>query len=670
MSSNRAVIDQPGLRILLIGLIISLFIGLVVRSQLRPSKIAERIYPFISQLNTSDPASVVDFERAEVRLSDWGLPRPFLIIHNLRYSKNINSCRSEQIQIHQVAIPIPIKFLFSRDLILKTVSFSNVEWRLPRTDDCELKTEILSKPSNENESASGNNLEVEEVSAIYYRHFQNIHNIVENLRIDRFRIIHPSDSSKNFELRNVAMNMSQNDSQSRGIVSAQLFAAPDRQTHSLLFRSDVSGEVVFYPADLKRSTFQIAFDGRLIDRPVQLKMIYNPESNSLDVKGRVQSILIRRLISLYQQLPANLDWMRQLNDFALSGEIDFSFSLIKKNWTRQLISNVSLKFGESSIELSDADLLKWLGTQRFQLTLVAAQVELRHFLKSLQKGLGQIHILNPGVFSGLIELSNFGDLQTSGVIRNVEFEFSNRAQKKLQIIDSMNARLSYSEGKTNIKISDLTIGSRRVTGSIQLKLDESNQTKKLEIQGELKGPILSPESWGFLTGKEQDLELLLRFKILPDGTEAIHIQSEKLDLYGFEFEKPSIDVLYDQQLRPKMVKGSIKGIEAIESFDDSDEKPLQFLFVNQLAKDLEVLPPVKALGVEFQYLFEPSFQLQINSFTSPKFLRSVKQVGKRKSSGIWTIETNVRSDSGQKTLIYDLDFSIEKFSKTILKPEN
>ena len=495
MSSNRAVIDQPGLRILLIGLILSLFIGLVVRSQLRPSKIAERILPFFSQLNKSDPDSAVDFERAEIRLSDWGLPRPFLIIHNLRYSKNINSCRSEQVQIYQVAIPIPIKLLFSRNLILKTISLSNVEWRLARTDSCETKiesakTDKVGAAFSESEALAANKSGTEDINAIYYRYFQQIHNVVENLRIDRFRIIHPVDASKNFELRNVAMSFSEGSSQSRGTVSAQLFAAPDRQTHSLLFRSDVSGEVVFYPAEIKQSTFQISFDGRLIDRPVQMKMFYNPETKSLDVKGRVQSILIRRLIGLYQELPGNLDWMNQLNDFALSGEIDFSFSLTKKIWTKQLISNVSLRFGESSIELSDADLLKWLGSQRFQLTLVAAQVELRHFLKSLQKGLGQVHVLNPGVFSGLIELSNFGDLQTSGVIRNVEFEFSNRSLKKLQVIDSMNARLSYSEGKTYIKISDLTIGNRRVNGSIQLRLDESNPAKKIGYSRGTKRPTI------------------------------------------------------------------------------------------------------------------------------------------------------------------------------------
>ena len=104
--------------------------------------------------------------------------------------------------------------------------------------------------------------------------------------------------------------------------------------------------------------------------------------------------------------------------------------------------------------------------------------------------------------------------------------------------------------------------------------------------------------------------------------------------------------------------------------EESDEKPIQFLLISQLAKDLDVIPPIKAQGIEFQYMFEPSFQLQISSFSSPKFLRSVKQLGKRKFTNVWTIDSIVRSDSGQKQFVYELDFSSDKISANLAKQEN
>lgn len=660
MSSDRAVIDQPGMRIFILGLAFAVFVGLVIRSQLRPTKIAERINPLLQKINSNESGTILDFDHAEIRLSDWGLPRPILIVHNLRYSRNLNSCRAEQVQVRQVAIPIAISHLFSPELVMNTISLSDVEWRLPRTGRCQNsdgRTAEVSEPLLIETQSEGLQEDHLPSRANYFKYFKQIQSVTQSLRINRFRIIHAVDPTKNFELRNISLGFKNQGDQSVGLFNAQIFAVPDPITGALLFRSDISGEAIANPTQIQNSTLQINFDGRLIDRPVQFKIIYSAASDSLDLKGSLKSILIKRLLGLYQELPPNLNWMQQLNEFSLSSELDFSYSLLKRNWTKQLLSNVSLRHSDSSIELNDADLLKWLSKNRFELTLVAAQVNLKTFVKTFERGLGQVHVLNPGLFSGLIEISNFGDLTSTGVIRNVEFEFSNNSRKKIQIIDSMNARLEYSNSKTQIRISDLTTGSRRVSGAVQIKMDESENSKRLEIQGELKGPLLKSDSWKFLTGKDQDVDTLIRFKLMPDGSEVLAVQADKVELYGVELEKPSFEIVFDRELRPKQVKGIVRSATLLALLDEAEEKPLQMAFMTQLTRDLNVAPPIRAQGIDFSYTFTPQYQLQIQSFSNQKNIKSLRQIGQLKNLNVWTIESTLKTDVGLKQFNYDLNFA-------------
>ena len=106
---KRAVIDQAGLKIILIGLIIAIFFGLIFKSQVRPSVVSERLQKTLDVLKRD---LNVDFESAEVKLSDWGLPRATVEITGLRLSPVIQNCQNNQIYIEKLSIPLNFNLIF------------------------------------------------------------------------------------------------------------------------------------------------------------------------------------------------------------------------------------------------------------------------------------------------------------------------------------------------------------------------------------------------------------------------------------------------------------------------------------------------------------------------------------------------------------------------------
>ena len=82
---SRSVIDQSGFRIFFIGIVISLIFGLAIKSQISQKRIQSILQQSLSHL---DKDFIIDFKSAEVKLSSWGLPSPFLEITQIRLSPN------------------------------------------------------------------------------------------------------------------------------------------------------------------------------------------------------------------------------------------------------------------------------------------------------------------------------------------------------------------------------------------------------------------------------------------------------------------------------------------------------------------------------------------------------------------------------------------------------
>ena len=121
---SRAVIDQAGFRICFVGIVISLCLGLAIKSQISAKRIEAVIQESVSRL---DPDFIIDFKSAEVRLSKWGLPLPFLEISQIRMSPKKSVCQDSQIFIEKLVVPLSLVSLLTSKSLVTEISASSVE---------------------------------------------------------------------------------------------------------------------------------------------------------------------------------------------------------------------------------------------------------------------------------------------------------------------------------------------------------------------------------------------------------------------------------------------------------------------------------------------------------------------------------------------------------------
>ena len=109
---SRAVIDQPGFRVSLVGMALSLFIGLAIQTQISDTRVQKYLSHSIDRLQKD---FIVDFGSAQISLSRWGLPLPYLHIHKIRLSPKNNLCQSSQIYIDALEVPFSLGIIFGNN---------------------------------------------------------------------------------------------------------------------------------------------------------------------------------------------------------------------------------------------------------------------------------------------------------------------------------------------------------------------------------------------------------------------------------------------------------------------------------------------------------------------------------------------------------------------------
>ena len=140
---RRAVIDQPGIRISFIGVVLGLFLGLALRSQISDNKIEQLLNKSVERLQNE---FVIDYGQARLNLSQWGLPFPVLEVSHIRLSPKGVSCQNSQIFVEELEIPVSFSAIFGLSSKVPKIRLSNVELRVGDAEKC-LQSKDTEKPA-------------------------------------------------------------------------------------------------------------------------------------------------------------------------------------------------------------------------------------------------------------------------------------------------------------------------------------------------------------------------------------------------------------------------------------------------------------------------------------------------------------------------------------------
>ncbi len=549
---KRAVIDQAGLKIIFIGLIIAIFFGLIFKSQVRPSVVSERLQKTLDVLKRD---LNVDFESAEVKLSDWGLPRATVEITGLRLSPVIQNCQNNQIYIEKLSIPLNLNLIFSKNKKnqgINTLRASLIEIRVDRLSHCFKRNET----SSENAAASSSATEPIEVSATpedkqtALNRFFNQSTTLKEVSIDRLRLIAPEVFKLPVDLNAVQLNVNSSEEQINTIdLQAQMLSFKDTTKNFYLLKSEINLKAQADPEN-NHIDLRLKTNGLLIDRPFSFDVRYDQKNNSLEYIGEIKNVSAKAFLQMYQLLDNRpLGFKTSAFGFAaLTGYMSGEYFLDpdKSEKSNLVLKNLQMIANSGLLTVSEINFYNLKEGLFKPFDLYFNNINMSDMF-----GLSGDHRLGlsfeeAGFLSGSLSVLNRNDIRLKALVEKSLLIFSNQGRRAVQSFDSYNLLGSYRDSKQSLQLNDFVRGENKIKGYIRYsqKNQESEKTTK-ELEVNLSGLIFSEDVFELYTGQKQETEVSWKLQSDLASSVASQIEFKSVKFKNIQLKNYQINIVKD-----------------------------------------------------------------------------------------------------------------------------
>ena len=541
---RRAVVDQAGLRVVMIGLILSLFIGLIFKSQIRSSVVKSRLQQSIVRLQKDIN---IDFESVEVRLSEWGIPRPVIEIRGVRISPLKANCQENQIYIDTLSFPLSFNLLFSKEKVISTVRVSLLEVRTKNTRQCFAK--------NNNEDAIANRVvmsAVSQSSPVIVKTEEKRNEAVEKLRnfkshlneikIDRLRVIaiDKMNTAVDFNAVQVLFKY-ENEKLNELSIQSQLSAFKEAEKSYYLFKSDLK----FYIKLEDKPSINAELKGLVVDRPFHLKLKNDLQKNSLQFLGELSGISLKAINYIVKAERPQAEVFDFLSGSSMTGYMTGEYFIDNRHYEINF-KDIKILVGGGVAEIND---IYVLGKMDEKAQIRPFDVQLSHIELTKILSHSTFHnirpsIQNAGYISGLVQFTDVNHFKVKSLIEKTSFLFSNKGERVPQIFDSFNLHASVDPQKITLNINDFILDTRKIHGFLKYSHQTASGDKSLSV--DLEGRLLTPETVKLFTGKASDPEIRLLFTTDLKNQLKGRASINKISIQQFDVTKLNLE--YDKNL--------------------------------------------------------------------------------------------------------------------------
>lgn len=572
---RRAVVDQAGLRVVVIGLILSLFIGLIFKSQIRSSVVKARLQQSILRLQKDIN---IDFESVEVRLSEWGIPRPVIEIRGVRISPLKATCQENQVYIENLSFPLSFNLLFSKEKVISTVRISLLEVRTKNTRLCFSKGE--SKPSQDSTSqavtmASPKEIE-KDVTVAKNDAFVKLRNFKSHLnevKIDRLRVIavDKMNTAVDFSAVQILFKYEGEKLNELGI-SGQLLAFKETDKSYYLLKSDIKFSVKLE----EKMIVNAELKGLVMDRPFQLKIRNDEQKNSIQFLGEIEGISLKAINYIVKTERPQTEVFDFLSGSSMTGYLTGEYFLSDRHYEID-IKDLKILVGGGIAEIND---IYVSGTMDEKAQVKPFDVQLSHIELTkilLHKTFDNIRpsIQNAGYISGLIQFTGVERFKVKSLIEKTSFVFSNKGERVSQVIDSFNFHASIDPHKLGLSINEFILDSQKIQGAVKYSHQYESDDKTLSV--DLEGRLLKPETVKLFTGTAAEPQIKLLFTTDLKNNLKGSANIDKFTIHQFELSKFYLD--YEKNL---LLKNEIYNLKAagltVSTSDNPQTSHLNILF--------------------------------------------------------------------------------------------
>ncbi|MDG0816366.1 AsmA family protein [Bdellovibrio svalbardensis] len=533
-SDKNLVTEQPGMRVLVIGLAVSFFLGYIAKSMLSPARVAARIEKAASHIHKDVK---VTFDSAQVSLSNGILPRFSVVITKVQLESTEACWMSPLLEIDELRLPISFWGVLTGTSLIKKVETDNVVLTLRgNLKDCEKKTEVAKQEVATTTSPL--------VSLSPNEQAQKYKNAVSELTIQNFKILlneypqYPSEfldfaiKVKSFEPKVIE-------------VTAKTHLLRDEQYGDYLSHANLFIEYKESP----EPQVQAHFFGNWREGHYSMIGNYTIADHLLNVETDLKHIPLSQVLSLMQTY--NLA-SKELNGkqvwISANGRMTADVRKIKEAPVEVKNFRVEGDLGEMSSEQITFTSLEPLRYKPIGIDVKRMHVgRLLNFLNRQQshKILGDL-----GSFSGRAEIRSEKSIRLTGEHTGLEFIFSNKGQRELQVIDRMLGDINLEGDYWTFQVKRVEPRGGNFLGAVTLKADRD--FKEVDLKAHIDEMTLAPQVQKLMTnGGEIGIASLNADAKISDGNLAYLkglLRIEKMSVEGMDFGKTrgEFDFLHNQ----------------------------------------------------------------------------------------------------------------------------
>lgn len=550
---SRAVIDQPGIRVVAVGLAISLFLGLALRTQISDTRLKGYLNKAIERLQKD---FILDYEKANVNLSKWGLPFPVLEITNIRLSPKTQNCRNSQIFVDEIEVPISISTLLGINSKIPKIRLRNVELRVDDQDNCfsgATQTVDSEKKPAELTAVTTDTVEVappilasaekpKNTNAVNEVFQRNTKAELSEVYIEKLKLIFSKKPEQPLVLKQVNVKLDYTEKKLSGLsIKSRVNAIKDSRSDVYFVNADFT--LMAKPLEAGHIDIIASVDGKLLDGDVQLFVHHITGNPKLTFELGVDKVSAKALFPLIssdyqkstsfaQKVPISVSFKNTGEAYlGSSPKVESSFKKILFN-----IESASIRANEVALVYIENKLL----VKPFEVLIDS--LSLTKF-KNSDIFTGRLDSFESlGEVSGRIVYQDENNVRFDGTLKNLEVVFSNRGRRDFQLIDEINFNLKRQTKIYSLDAHSMVVNSEKVGGMLSAVHNLADSSTAANMR--LTGLVLNKKVWEQFTFVEQAPKMNLNwvFKRGNIETHELKLNADSIELPGVLFSNLNVDI--------------------------------------------------------------------------------------------------------------------------------
>lgn len=568
---SRAVIDQPGLKIVITGLVVSFALGLWLRWEISEVQLQKHINKLKAQIQED---FIFDYESTQIQLSQWGLPIPSLKVYKIRLSPKKNSCQNSQIFMSEIEIPLSPSAMIFSDSLVESLRAKEVQVRISSLKDCLISETKKIRPNKES-VVNGKDLvkstdllkkvesEADKTSKLTEAIDQPLHNSFKNIYIEQLKLILIQRPEQSILFKNINLDLSYQGVKIDQIdLHANVLAAKDLKNESYLLHADLHSALKIN--DHKNIEASMNLSGRMLDgdfkffgytQSLNQKLMFELNLNHTSLKAFTPFFEDLKVDSIFEKWPlvASFDLFGELSLAGDNSDYNIKASRVELKGEDTLVSIPQLEIAKKNdqLQISKADAF----IDKLPLKYLNKYFENTGILQSVE---------NFGFISGKAQLVSAEKWIFNGILQDFEFIFSNQGHREYQKINSTKIKIEQNSNNINLSLFDLNMNNADLDGQYDLSYNLSDKSFQSDL--DIQGVIINEKVWKLLTDSVQAPNIKVIWnakKRLDQEKHQLHVFIPKIEVKGLRVQQAQVDFIQSIEAKNKSLVLNLKAKDFI-----------------------------------------------------------------------------------------------------------